>query len=77
MALATICRRTPISAVNLQNARRHDAVASHFIDATLASTFVARWCAGYKVEMAEGVFGKMHRPRGLQPARTGHLNQGT
>jgi hypothetical protein len=25
--------------------------------ATLASAFVARWCAGYKVETAEGVFG--------------------
>ena len=24
--------------------------------ATLASAFVARWCAGYKVETAEGVF---------------------
>jgi hypothetical protein len=24
--------------------------------ATIASAFVARWCAGYKVETAEGVF---------------------
>jgi hypothetical protein len=28
----------------------------YFLDATLASAFVARWCAGYKVETAEGVF---------------------
>jgi hypothetical protein len=25
-------------------------------DATLAGAFVARWCAGYKVESADGVF---------------------
>jgi hypothetical protein len=34
----------------------NDAVSIYFIDATLASAFVARWCAGYKVETAEGVF---------------------
>ncbi len=33
-----------------------DAVSIYFLDATLASAFVARWCAGYKVETAEGVF---------------------
>ena len=27
-----------------------------FLDPTLASAFVARWCAGYKVKIAEGVF---------------------
>jgi len=32
------------------------AVSIYFLDATLASAFVARWCAGYKVEAAEGVF---------------------
>jgi hypothetical protein len=32
------------------------AVSIYFLDATLASAFVARWCAGYKVETAEGVF---------------------
>jgi hypothetical protein len=31
-------------------------VSIYFLDATLASAFVARWCAGYKVETAEGVF---------------------
>ena len=34
----------------------NDAISIHFLDATLASAFVARWCAGYKVEAAEGVF---------------------
>jgi hypothetical protein len=34
----------------------NDAVSIHFADATLASAFVARWCAGYKIETAEGVF---------------------
>ena len=34
----------------------NDAVSIYFLDATLASAFVARWCAGYKVEAAEGVF---------------------
>jgi hypothetical protein len=30
--------------------------AIHFLDATLASAFAARWCAGHGVETAEGVF---------------------
>jgi hypothetical protein len=34
----------------------NDALSIYFLDATLASAFVARWCAGYKVETAEGVF---------------------
>jgi hypothetical protein len=34
----------------------NDAVSIYFLDATLASAFVARWCAGYKVETAEGLF---------------------
>ena len=29
---------------------------TYFADATLASAFVARWCASSKVEMAGGVF---------------------
>jgi len=29
---------------------------STFNDATLADAFVTRWCAGYKVERADGVF---------------------
>jgi hypothetical protein len=33
----------------------NDAVSIYFLDATLASAFVARRCAGYK-ETAEGVF---------------------
>lgn len=43
----------------------NDAVAIHFLDATIASAFVARWCAGYKVEAAEGAF----RVRPDEPAR--------
>jgi hypothetical protein len=34
----------------------NDAVSIYFLDATLASAFVARWCAGYTVETAGGVF---------------------
>jgi hypothetical protein len=34
----------------------NDAVSLYFADAPLASAFVARWCAGSKVEMAGGVF---------------------
>jgi hypothetical protein len=34
----------------------NDAISIYFADATLAGAFVARWCAGYKVETAEGVF---------------------
>jgi hypothetical protein len=42
----------------------NDAVSIYFLDATLASAFVARWCAGYKVETADGVF----RVRDDEPA---------
>ena len=31
-------------------------VSIYFADATLASAFVARWCAGYRVETVDGVF---------------------
>jgi hypothetical protein len=34
----------------------NDAVSISFLDAVLASAFVARWCAGYKVETDSGVF---------------------
>jgi hypothetical protein len=34
----------------------NDAVSIYFEHATLASAFVARWCAGSKVETAGGVF---------------------
>src|ERR1700748_3499777 len=34
----------------------NDAVSIYFLDAQLASAFVAQWCAGYKIERAEGVF---------------------
>ena len=34
----------------------NDAVSIYFLDATLASAFVARWCAGSIVETRDGVF---------------------
>ena len=34
----------------------NDALSIYFLDPTLASAFVARWCVGSKVETAEGVF---------------------
>jgi hypothetical protein len=34
----------------------NDAIAIYLNDATLAGAFVARWCAGYKVESSDGVF---------------------
>jgi hypothetical protein len=34
----------------------NDAVAVYFADATIASALVARWCAGYRVESADGIF---------------------
>ncbi len=34
----------------------NDALSVYFLDPTIAGAFVARWCAGYKVETAEGVF---------------------
>jgi hypothetical protein len=33
----------------------NDALSIYFLDATLASAFVARWCVDYKVETTEGV----------------------
>src|SRR6202035_4209470 len=34
----------------------NDPIAIYLNDATLAGAFVARWCVGYKVESADGVF---------------------
>jgi hypothetical protein len=34
----------------------NDAVSIYFLDATLAGAFVARWCAGAKIEAEGGVF---------------------
>ena len=34
----------------------NDALAVYFLDPTIASGFVTRWCAGYKVEAIEGAF---------------------
>jgi hypothetical protein len=48
----------------------NDAVSIYFLDATLASAFVARWCAGSRIETDGGVFrirddesGAAHRGR--------------
>jgi hypothetical protein len=34
----------------------NDAISIYFLDPTLARAFIARWCAGYKVETTDGVF---------------------
>jgi hypothetical protein len=34
----------------------NDAISIYFLDAALASAFVARWCAGFRPETAGGVF---------------------
>jgi hypothetical protein len=34
----------------------NDAVSIYFLDVALAGAFVARWCARYRVETADGVF---------------------
>jgi hypothetical protein len=34
----------------------NDAASIYFLDTTLAGEFVARWCAGYRVETSGGVF---------------------
>jgi hypothetical protein len=34
----------------------NDALSIYFADPSLATAFVARWCAGYRVETAGGVF---------------------
>jgi hypothetical protein len=34
----------------------NDVVAVYFADATIASAFVARWCAGHRAEAADGLF---------------------
>ena len=34
----------------------NDAAAIYFADATIASAFVARWCAGHRAEAVDGLF---------------------
>jgi hypothetical protein len=34
----------------------NDAIAIYFSDAAIASAFVARWCAGHRVETTAGLF---------------------
>ena len=34
----------------------NDALAVYFLDATIASAFVARWCATQRVEIVDGVY---------------------
>src|SRR6266403_4825971 len=46
------CAMTPSGLRGVLN----DAVSIYFADATRASAFVARWCAGSKIETAGGVF---------------------
>ena len=48
------CRRKSSSSAG--SSVLNDAIAIYLNDATLAGAFVARWCVGYKVESADGVF---------------------
>ena len=48
----------------------NDAASIYFLDATLASAFVARWCAGYRVETAGGVL-QVREDELLPRVRTG------
>ena len=68
-------RRGRLGNDTVRNARvLNDAVSIYSLDATHASAFVARWCAGYKVETAEGAF----RVRADEPAaRTAASTQRT
>jgi hypothetical protein len=34
----------------------NDALAVYFVNATIASAFVARWCAAQKVQIVDGVY---------------------
>jgi hypothetical protein len=34
----------------------NDALAVYFLDVTIASAFVARWCAAQRVEIVDGVY---------------------
>jgi hypothetical protein len=34
----------------------NDALAFYFLDATIASAFVARWCAAQRIEITDGVY---------------------
>jgi hypothetical protein len=57
----------------------NDVVSIYFLDATLASEFVAGWCAGHKVETAGAFSGcaPMSRRQGPLRARTGLRDQNT
>ena len=41
----------------------NDALAIYFLDVTIATAFVARWCVAQKVEIVDGV----HRVRDDEP----------
>ena len=48
----------------------NDAVSIYFLDATLASAFAIRWCTGYKVETADGVYRVQTDEPGAMSPRT-------
>jgi hypothetical protein len=54
----------------------NDAVSIYFLDATLAGAFVARWCAGSRVDTEGGCsgFATMSRRRGSGRGCIGRLN---
>ena len=55
----------------------NDALAICFADATLASAFVARWCAMQRVEIVDGVYQvrEDERRKGSMRPYTGHLER--
>ena len=50
--LAPMAGQTPSGARGVVS----DAIAIYLADATIASAFVARWCAGHRAEAADGLF---------------------
>jgi hypothetical protein len=44
-----------------------DALAVYFLDATIASAFVARWCAAQRIEIVDGVYRVRDRRADIPP----------
>jgi hypothetical protein len=45
----------------------NDALAVYFLDATIASAFVARWCAAQRIEIVDGVYRVRDRRADIPP----------
>src|SRR4051812_33243363 len=52
----------------------NDAASIYFLDTTLAGAFVARWCAGYRIETAGGVFQEIYRSEEHTSELQSHVN---